>query len=196
MEGNRTMKSRSIACTAGLILFSAALDVASAQEDATSATARTLNPLGGLTTSDAKAFLERPLFTPTRRPIEIDAVAAVAGDDIEEAIAADPELMLLGVTSGPDGSIARIATEDGAERRSVRVGEEIDGWTIQAIDPSAVTVTRAGQTVVLAIFKTIETSADAGENDETDEAPGIVFGADDTSDRIDDAPKVRVISRN
>ena len=103
-----------------------------------------LDPLGGLTTSDAKAFLERALFSPTRRPVEIEAVTTVAEDDVEDAAAASPEFMLLGVTSGPDGSVARIATDNGGERRSARIGEQIDGWTIQAIDPSAATVARAG----------------------------------------------------
>lgn len=155
-----------------------------------------LNPLSRPPISDANAFLQRPLFMITRRPITVEVPETETDNTADETAATAPALMLLGVTNGPDGSVARIATTDGAERRSLRRGEEIGGWMLQEVNPSTVIIRRAGETMVLAIFKGNQTSAPDGNIQETDEAPGIVFETEDTPAQAGDVPKVRVIKPN
>jgi hypothetical protein len=163
-----------------------------AQENAVQSDPQHLNPIETVKLSSLKAFAERPLFTPKRRPTTIEDKAQAVAIETPDT---DPEFLLLGVTSGPEGSIARIATANSAERHSLRKGEMIDGWKLQAIDPSSVNLARAGESVVLTIFKGAAPTI-GDESEAAGTGPGIVFGSEDEPQGADATPKVRVIGPN
>jgi len=84
--------------------------------------------------------LARPLFSPTRRPAP-DAQAA--------SEAQSSGLTLVGIVISPSEHHALI--EHGQPPRLERVveGQQLDGWTVEAILPDAVTFRRADQSLEL-----------------------------------------------
>lgn len=186
------MKSGGNSLVSGLSLLVAVYGSALAQEGLSAADNPRLNPLGVSRTSDLKAFSERPLFVPSRRPAAAEEVAT----DTEPEKNAEPEfeLVLLGITSGPDGSIARIAAGGDKANQSLRKGETTEGWTLEAIDASSVTIVRNGETKVLTIFS--DSAKDATDSDTERAASdlGIVFGSENPADQP--VPKVRVVDPN
>jgi general secretion pathway protein N len=84
--------------------------------------------------------LERPLFSPTRRP----ALDALAASDTQSS-----GLTLVGIVISPTEHHALI--EHGQPPRLERVveGQQLEGWTVEAILPDAVTFRRADQSLEL-----------------------------------------------
>jgi hypothetical protein len=191
MEGTGIMIRAGFWLTSAIVL-GVSLGSGWAQENAVRSDPQRLNPIDTVKLSGLKSFVERPLFTPARRPALVEEKTQVESEAPAET---GPEFLLLGVTSGPEGSVARITTDDGAERHSLREGETIDGWQLQAVDSSSVTLSRKGESVVLTIFKgTAPTMGD--ESEPADTGPGIVFDAEDGSQDSDTKPDVRVIDPN
>jgi hypothetical protein len=83
------------------------------------------------------AIADRPLFSPDRRP-----PAAVATGSPTTG-AAPPPLALLGVAGFDDDRVAIARLGDAVLR--LRAGAVVDGWTVAAVDPRALTL-RAGAT--------------------------------------------------
>jgi hypothetical protein len=92
------------------------------------------NPLAAQSMERLSATVDRPLFSPSRRPTPIPPV----GQDPEPAQAPPPppppSLVLSGVVM--DGESARVIVLVGAERRILRaqIGDEIDGWKVSQIE--------------------------------------------------------------
>jgi type II secretory pathway component PulC len=169
-----------------LALTLAALASTQAQTARKDTGAAPLNPLGAIEPSSYQDFVERPLFSATRRKPK----APDAEEQAAVAVAPSIDLKLLGVITSPDGSIAQVSSGDGSTSQSLRQGESIEGWTVVAIETSNVTLSRDGETMALAIFNTDDTEADTGTEPSSDDA-GIVFGTEDSADAP--APQVRVI---
>jgi hypothetical protein len=189
MEGVAAMSPRHLGAILAAALAASAPGTARADDTTPTKGIQSLNPLQSSTITDLKAFAERPLFSARRRP----QTQGQTPDDVEpvkdEPIAA--ELTLLGVTSGPEGAMARIATS-GKESRSVRQGEEIDGWNVQTIDGSSVVLAKGEETMTLTIFNR------SGDNAAEVDAPansdgGIVFGPADTDETTEPKSPVRMI---
>lgn len=91
------------------------------------------------------ALLERPLFSPTRRPPPPKAAEEGTPSDAMGAA------RLLGLFEGKDdgGAIIQI---DGKPRR-VRLHEAVEGWQLSAVQQRSATFTRAGQTRVLQLTR-------------------------------------------
>jgi hypothetical protein len=94
--------------------------------------------LQALDTSQFLAVLERPVFSATRRPPPPPPpVAAQAPtDNLSTA-------RLSGIVTGPQGStvIMNIAGKD----RRVRMGDAVEGWTLQSIEGRGATFVSGGQ---------------------------------------------------
>lgn len=95
------------------------------------------------------AILERPLFSPNRRPPPV--ATAVAPTAAPPPPPVDPlaNVQLLGLYSGK-GSGGIIAKVDGKARR-LALKERIGDWTISSIEQREVTLTRSGETRVLTL---------------------------------------------
>jgi hypothetical protein len=80
------------------------------------------------------ASLDRPLFSPTRKPPpKPDAAIAVAVDTLDD-------VRILGVYSGAGGGGA-IVRADGKVRR-VRPGDSVGGWSVKEVRPSELLMAR------------------------------------------------------
>lgn len=99
------------------------------------------------------ATLERPLFSPTRRPAPLSKPA-------QESAPSDAMggARLLGLFEGAgDGGV--IVLIDGKPRR-VRLHEAVEGWQLTAVQPRGATFTRAGQERDLPLSRAALTGGD------------------------------------
>ncbi|MDZ5649535.1 hypothetical protein [Nitrospirillum sp. BR 11828] len=90
-----------------------------------------LPPLAGPTPMGLSAepgeAARRPLFTPDRRP-PLKATTPVASDG--------PDLLVTGVVTGPSGGAATGVDRKSQKPFSVRLGDDLQGWTVDAIGRS------------------------------------------------------------
>ena len=91
------------------------------------------NPLAAQSMERLSAIVDRPLFSPSRRPTSTPPVS----QDPEPPRAPPPpppSLVLSGVVM--EGQGARVVVLVGAERRVLRaqIGDEIDGWRVSQIE--------------------------------------------------------------
>ena len=85
----------------------------------------------------------RPLFSPGRRPADQPEAAAAPNGD------APPDLLVTGIVmAGPDSVAILESARPGPQAEPalvVRVGDKVaDGWTVEAIEPRKVVLTREG----------------------------------------------------
>jgi len=90
------------------------------------------------------ATLDRPLFSPTRRPPPVVPVQAPPPDPLAN-------IQLFGVYAGADGG-GIIARVDGKMRRA-RINEKIGDWTIKEIADRNVTFVRGGESRVVRLIR-------------------------------------------
>lgn len=113
--------------------------------------------LPGLAPADTRQFigmLERPLFSPTRRPPPPPPPpkAQEPTDNLSTA-----QLSGLFQGQGDGGAILQIA----GKPRRVRLRESVEGWTLSAVHERSATFTRGGQSRVLQLPRAALTSAAA-----------------------------------
>ncbi|MDD3447123.1 MAG: hypothetical protein PHS60_17095 [Zavarzinia sp.] len=87
------------------------------------------------------AILERPLFSPDRRP-------APAGGPAAEAAA----FTLIGVGTAGDAATALLRAPDGQALR-ILPGQSVEGWQVISIEPNAVTLGHGDRRIVLEVPK-------------------------------------------
>ncbi|MHA1537282.1 MAG: hypothetical protein ACTSUD_06980 [Alphaproteobacteria bacterium] len=85
--------------------------------------------------ADYLAILERPLFSPNRRP-PAEGVAAVASSQ--------PQLQvtLVGVIISSEEKIAVVRLKDATSFARLSVGDSFQGWVLNSIEPSRITFQR------------------------------------------------------
>jgi hypothetical protein len=95
-----------------------------------------------------RGVLERPLFTPGRRPPPEPDDSESDEDDDQEPETQPLAARLAGVFVGPNSSEALFAKE-GEDAVAVREGGEIDGWTVDTIETDRVVLSSPGGELVL-----------------------------------------------
>lgn len=141
-------------------VLAAAQGAALAQE--TAASARTLlNPLAAIDPQKLDGFLNRPLFSPTRRPPTPVQAAPVAAAAPAEAKAEPPAIRLVGIVRTPEGGIAQLTQDDDGRRFSVRVGDFLDDWAVASIEKSTLVLKQGDQEASFELFR--GSAADAGK---------------------------------
>jgi hypothetical protein len=115
---------------------------------------RQLPPLDRFTT-----MVERPLFSPTRRPVLVTIEPAAAAEaEIEEDVAAEPvdgapAVRFVG-TIGQDGAMtALVLREADPTVAKLVVGDEIDGWRVTDITASQLVMEHEAKRLVLTILQ-------------------------------------------
>ena len=116
-----------------------------------------LNPLAALKIEAYRSFVDRPLFSPTRRPPPEPVVEAPEAEPLPEPEDDEPDIRLLGVISSPEGAIARI--EDRGETHALRQGERYGTFTVVAIAGSSLTLSDGERQFTISIFRTDGTPA-------------------------------------
>lgn len=92
---------------------------------------------------DFDAIAERPLFRPDRRPAPVIATPPPSRPAQSTQTIGEPDFLIVGTASGPDGWSATIRTDEATER--VYVGDSVEGWRIDDISASRVRVSQSGE---------------------------------------------------
>jgi type II secretory pathway component PulC len=105
----------------------------------------TISAAGGSARKDAdiSAALESPAFHADRKrfkpPPKVVAVVQ----------APPPAFRLAGIVEGADTRWAYLEMKDSGEARRVKAGDEIDGWTVEAIEQDLVRLRRGSEEAIL-----------------------------------------------
>jgi hypothetical protein len=118
------------------------------------AQSRAGNPLWTVPLSALSVTPDRPLFSASRRP-PIAAVPMVAPPTNQEALAPPPperpSLTLIGTILSPKASVAMLQGSSTEAISRLHLGQENDGWRVQAISLRSVVVEKGGQSVELGL---------------------------------------------
>lgn len=130
---------RLIATVLTALVVSAAISAVDAQQ---SPTTPSLNPLARIELPSLKGFAERPLFAPSRKPVQ--APGEVIPTTPQATLANDqPHLRLTGVIEGPGESVAIVQSLDANETLRLRLGDQVNGWLVTSIEPVTMRLTLA-----------------------------------------------------
>ena len=102
---------------------------------------------GGEGLEDFSAWRERPLFAPGRRPPYVAPAPVVAAS--VAPVSAPPQLALVGVLYNGVANIALLRRASDLKPAAYRLGDEIDGWRITAIESRRVTLARQDRDITL-----------------------------------------------
>ena len=96
-----------------------------------------------------RTIIERPLFSPTRRPPPTRAATVDLRPPASPPAVAAPSFTLSGVISGGGGGIALVRRPQDTAPIHLGMGVALDGWTVTEIHPRAVVLRRDGRSVVV-----------------------------------------------
>jgi hypothetical protein len=108
------------------------------------------NPLAAQSMERLSATVDRPLFSPSRRPTLIPPVGHA--EPPQAPPPPPPSLVLSGVVM--DGQSARVVVLVGAEGRILhaRIGDEIDGWKVSQIEGRRLVLSLGGRFATFTLF--------------------------------------------
>jgi len=112
------------------------------------------NPNAALSLEQLSATRERPLFTPSRKPPEIEPPPPVyvAAPPAEEPPPPPPRVLLAGVIVDENGPRAMLRTE-ATKIISVRIGDDVSGWKVTGIESRQITLSLDERSFVIALFQ-------------------------------------------
>ncbi|PIW30000.1 MAG: hypothetical protein COW29_05210 [Rhodobacterales bacterium CG15_BIG_FIL_POST_REV_8_21_14_020_59_13] len=94
------------------------------------------------------AIQDRPLFRPDRRPEPV-MVIETPGQTTGQETQSEPEFVVIGTVTGPDGGVATLRSQN--ETRRAYVGDTVEGWRVDAITGSGIEVSRNGDRFAMSI---------------------------------------------
>ena len=95
------------------------------------------------------AALQRPLFSPTRRPPPPAMPAPSALAPLPPPVAPPPNLTLSGVIVGAGGGVALLRRPVDVAPARVARGAQVDGWTVAEIHPRSVVLRRDARSITV-----------------------------------------------
>jgi len=126
------------------------------------------NPVADISLASLSATRERPLFSPSRRPPPVAAVAPDA--PAPQPPRTPPALRLLGTVIGPSDRVAVVA--EGADPpASLHVGETALGWTLRSLGPRSATFEGFGGSQTLEIIPAAPLPTDAPPSSDQEQRP-------------------------
>jgi hypothetical protein len=109
-----------------------------------------VNPLARLDLKDFAETVQRPLFAATRRPPAPPAL--IRHEAPPPPPPGPPSLTLVGVLIDAQGARALVRPNPTAKIRSLRRGDEIEGWTVVEIGRQRIVIGRDARTSAVAMF--------------------------------------------
>jgi hypothetical protein len=114
------------------------------------------NPIDEVRLDRLSETRNRPVFSPSRRPLAPPALPAIAAR-IERApqalsLPSPPGVALFGIVVGEQGARAFIAMGAANQIIGVRPGDDISGWTVSAITQRNLVLSRAEQSATFTLF--------------------------------------------
>ena len=130
-------------------LSASAFSTAARTEEQEQSAAAPANPVAAQPLDQLSTILDRPLFSPSRRP------PAPPPPPVAQAPAPPappPDLVLFGVVM--DGEGARAVVRAGADKKILRaqIGDEIDGWKVSQIEGRKVVLSLDGRFATFKLF--------------------------------------------
>ena len=100
------------------------------------------------------AFVQRPLFTPSRRPppVQEEAAAAPAAAPVAKGIP-DPDFRFVGTVIRRSRVLGLLEPKNGGDLVGVGVGDTVDGWTVRSLSGIDLVVQQAAEERHLRIFR-------------------------------------------
>ena len=135
------------------LLWSAAeLCVAATAQAQDQPAAALSNPVAAQSLDQLSTILDRPLFSPTRRPPAPPPPPVVQAAEPPAPPPSPPNLVLFGVVM--DGEGARAVVRAGADKKLVRaqIGDEFDGWKVSQIEGRKVVLSLDGRFATFTLF--------------------------------------------
>jgi hypothetical protein len=136
---------------------------------------------------DLTATRERPLFSSTRRPPEVEPPPQVAAPIVE---AASMPFELVGIVQGSDVSAAIFRNTDTKEETRVPKGEKIGDWSVDEISDRAVLLHGKDKRVRMRLFNEANTPGvqvgRIGDDGKTIEPESPAPAADDNDEEVDE----------
>jgi hypothetical protein len=124
-----------------------------ADEPSRDATAVALdNPFVAHSLDEFAVTRDRPLFSPGRRPPPPPAAPRVAAPAPPPPPPAPPDLALFGTLVDAAGGSAIVRPGPSEKPVRVRIGDDVKGWTVAAIDARKIVLALDDQTVTFAMF--------------------------------------------
>jgi general secretion pathway protein N len=112
------------------------------------------NPVAAQSLEQLSTILDRPLFSPSRRPPTPPPAPSPVVQAAEPPAPPPPppNLVLFGVVM--DGEGARAVVRSGADKKLVRaqIGDEIDGWKVSQIEGRKVVLSLDGRFATFTLF--------------------------------------------
>ncbi len=93
--------------------------------------ARSLNPLAALDQASIKAFVEQPLFEPSRRPPVVAPPYVYVTSSVPTVVEKPPSLRLLGLVESTRSIFAIVYSNDTGKTETLRPGDRIGSWVTQ-----------------------------------------------------------------
>jgi general secretion pathway protein N len=108
------------------------------------------NPLWAIPIDVLAATEDRPLFSPTRRPPPVYAVASAESSAVQAPIEPErPPLLLIGTAAGDTTAIAVFLDQKTNSTLRLRSGQSYDGWVLGAVYKREVVLQKDHATVHL-----------------------------------------------
>ncbi len=100
------------------------------------------------------AFVQRPLFTSSRRPppVQEQAAPAPAAAPVAKGIP-DPDFRFVGTVIRRSRVLGLLAPKNGGDLVGVGVGDTVDGWTVRSLSGIDLVVQQAAEERHLRIFR-------------------------------------------
>lgn len=108
------------------------------------------NPLWVISLDQLSSTRQRPLFSPTRRPLPAVAVAPVAAAPIPITPPPErPQLTLVGTVVGEQDGIGVFVEQSTQKVFRLKIGEAYEGWSLRSMRRRAVELEKNGRLVVV-----------------------------------------------
>jgi len=142
-----------------LFLSASAFSTAARTEEQERSAAAPANPVAALPLDQLSTILDRPLFSPSRRP------PPPPPPPVAQAPAPPPpppDLVLFGVVM--DGEGARAVVRAGADKKILRaqIGDDIDGWKVSQIEGRKVVLSLDGRFATFKLFNDDRARSESG----------------------------------
>jgi len=135
-----------------LFLSVSVFSAAARTEEQEQSAAAPANPVAAQPLDQLSTTLDRPLFSPSRRPPAPPPPPVVQASAPPAPPPPPPDLVLFGVVM--DGEGARAVVRAGADKKLVRaqIGDEIDGWKVSQIEGRKVVLSLDGRFATFKLF--------------------------------------------
>ncbi len=135
-----------------LFLSASAFGTAARTEEQEQSAAAPANPVAAQPLDQLSTILDRPLFSPSRRPPAPPPPPVVQAPAPPAPPPPPPDLVLFGVVM--DGEGARAVVRAGADKKILRaqIGDDIEGWKVSQIEGRKVVLSLDGRFATFKLF--------------------------------------------